>query len=178
MKVKDSARLRFDMITEQDAGFLFELDQDPEVMRFINGGNVPSLEEVHSVFMPRLMAYFDREKGWGLFRITVRETSEPIGWILIRPMGFFSEAPEYRNLEIGWRLMRQAWGKGYATEAATAVLEAVAAKGDVDFVSALAMEGNEASIKLMKKLGMTFVKKYLHQDPLGDEEVVYYRMEL
>ena len=166
------------MITDQDVDFLFELDQDPEVMRYINGGKVPTLEEVHSIFLPRLNSYFNREKGWGLFKITVQETNKEIGWILVRPMGFFTDQPEYRNLEIGWRLLQTAWGNGYATEAATAVIEAITAQGDVDFISALAMEGNEASIKIMKKLGMKFVKKYLHHDPLGDEECVYYRVRV
>ena len=178
MIVKNSERLKFKMITEQDVGFLFDLDQDPEVMRFINGGKTTTLEEVNSIFIPRLKSYFNREKGWGLFNINVQATNEPVGWILIRPMGFFSETPEYRNLEIGWRLFRNTWGKGYATEAAAAVLEAVLQKNKVDFVSALAMEQNEASIRMMKKLGMEFVKKYTHEDPLGDEECVYYRRQV
>jgi RimJ/RimL family protein N-acetyltransferase len=40
------------------------------------------------------------------------------------------------------------------------------------------MPGNAASINIMKKLGMSYIKTDIHRDPLGDEEVVYYTLEI
>ena len=174
VKVTDSKRLTFNFITEDDADFLYNLDQDPEVMIYINGGKVSSREQIAQMFLPRLAKYANPEKGWGLWRVTVKASDTDIGWILVRPNLFFSDAPEFDNLEVGWRFFQSSWGKGYATEAAEAVIEQVIKSEAVKRISAIAMEGNIGSIRIMDKLGMAFVKKYLHQDPLGDSEVVYY----
>ena len=90
-------------------------------------------------------------------------------------MEFFTKTPEFDNLEIGWRFMQSAWGKGYATEAALAVQAEVIKQRQVKKISAIAMEGNDGSIAIMKKLGLSYQKTYLHKDPLGDMQVVYYQ---
>lgn len=174
VKIPDSTRLEFNFVTSQDANFLFDLDQDPEVMKYINGGKVTSREQIKEVFLPRLAKYANPEKGWGLWRVTIKESAKDIGWILVRPNLFFSENPEFDNLEVGWRFLQSSWGNGYATEAAEAVVEQVIKLDEVKRISAIAMDGNWGSIKIMEKLGMSFVKQYLHEDPLGDSEVVYY----
>jgi len=85
---------------------------------------------------------------------------------------------------LGWRFQQAAWGKGYATEAAKAGISSFIRSIDFNnqqtkkLFSALAVPENLASIKIMKKLGMTYVKTALHLDPLGDEVAVYYQLEL
>ena len=51
---------------QEDTQAFWALDQDPEVMQFINGGKPSSMETVNKVFIPRLLAYRDVEKGWGI----------------------------------------------------------------------------------------------------------------
>nr|WP_281368203.1 GNAT family N-acetyltransferase [Simiduia aestuariiviva] len=157
-----------------DAELLFELDQDPEVMKYINGGSPTSRQDIDNVMIPRMMRYRNPEKGWGIWKVLLSEDQQFIGWILVRPMGFFSETPDWENLELGWRFKRETWGKGYATEAAAAIAAAFSTKADVATLSAIAVPENTASIAVMEKLGMRYLKTDLHRDPLGDAEVVYY----
>ncbi len=173
MHIMDSERLSYHYITESDADFLWELDQDEEVMKYINGGKKSSKEDVRDIFVPRFQAYSNPALGWGLWRVETLAGKESIGWILVRPFGFFTKDPESDNMELGWRFKRNTWGKGYATEAAMAVKEALFDLG-VEKFSAIANPDNAASINIMKKLGMTFSHELEYKDKLFHETVVVY----
>ncbi|BFM13377.1 GNAT family N-acetyltransferase [Simiduia litorea] len=176
--VAASKRLTYALMDEADAELLFELDQDPEVMKYINGGTPNSRETIETVMVPRMLSYRNPLKGWGLWKVCVIETNQFIGWILVRPTDFFTDAPEWNNLELGWRFLQASWGKGYCTEAALHIANALSDCSEVKTLSAIALPDNVASISVMKKLGMRFVKTGLHRDPLGDSEVVYYQRQL
>ena len=178
MKVPDSERLSYQLMNDNDAELLFQLDQDVEVMRYINGGKITSMQEVKEVYLPRLNSYTNQDKGWGMWKVTVIETGQFIGWVLVRPVDFFSDKPQYDNIELGWRFSRDSWGKGMATEAAKSVKNALIENGDARKLSAFAVEQNLGSINIMKKLGMNYVKTELHKDPLGDLVALYYELEL
>jgi RimJ/RimL family protein N-acetyltransferase len=189
----DSARLSFRLMDRSDAAALFEIDQDPEVMRYLSAGVCTMMEQIEQRMLPRMLAYRDPELGYGIWQVTTRADCEQlpssyIGWILVRPMGFFTENPQLDNLELGWRFKRESWGFGFANEAANAVAEAVvqhaaalhsaANPAKIRYLSALAMTDNLPSIAVMKKLGMQFVCQRLHQDPMWSAEVVEYRKTL
>jgi len=176
MKIENSQRLRFALMTAEDSQLLFELDQDTEVMRYINGGKISSKRDIEEIYIPRMQSYTNEQLGWGLWKVEISQTNEFIGWVLVRPMDFFTDNPQKDNLELGWRFMQKAWGKGYATEAALSITKALSGQTPVKYFTAIVMEEHTRSINVMKKLGMTFLKKELHQDPLGDEEAVYYQM--
>lgn len=189
MQIENSERLKFRLLTEKDAELLFELDQDSEVMRHISGGKKTTWQEMEDFYIPRLNAYTVPEKGWGLWKVTIVDSNEFIGWVLVRPMNFFKddldltklafeknpkEEVEFDNLEIGWRFIKDAWGKGYATEAATAIINELITDKTIKKISAVAMQDNIGSINIMKKLGMSFIKNenYQHQDKKS--QMVYY----
>jgi len=178
MNVPPSERLSYQLMSEKDADLLFQLDQDSAVMKYINGGKLSSREQIESISLPRMKSYTNQAKGWGLWKVTLTETAEFFGWILVRPMDYFSDKPQYQNLELGWRFNRKSWGKGYATEAASALKHAIIQKGDVSKLTAIAMEDNRASLKIMINLDMQYVKTYTHKDPLGDMEVALYELEI
>ena len=175
-----SSRLNYSFITEKDIDDLYQLDQDPAVMKYLNGGKPTTMEEKHTVFLPRMAKYANKEKGWGLWKVNIKESGEFIGWILVRPMHFFNDETdtEWHNLELGWRFKQSSWGKGYATEAANALVEQIALMPEYTHISAIALKENVGSIGVMEKLGMTFVKEYMHNDPLGDIPAVYYERKL
>lgn len=177
MKIKNSERLCYELMGPNDAELLFQLDQDVEVMRFINGGKMTSREDVDKVFLPRMLSYTNLEKGWGLWKVTVVKTNQYIGWILVRPLDFFGDHPQWDNLELGWRFMQKSWGHGYATEAAQHTMQSLNKKGVAKHFSAIVLPDNLASIGIMKKLGMKYIKTYLNKDPLGDIEVAYYEIQ-
>lgn len=175
-----SSRLTYSFITETDLEDLYELDQDPAVMKYLNGGRATSMEEKKTIFLPRMAKFSNVEKGWGLWKVTTRDTNEFIGWILVRPMHFFNEekSTEWHNLELGWRFKQASWGKGYATEAAQALVNEIKKQPDYTHISAIALKENAASVNIMKKLGMAFIEEYLHKDPLGDIPAVYYEKKI
>ena len=173
MHITDSARLSYHYITESDTDFLWELDQDELVMKYINGGKKSSKEDIQNIFIPRVQAFSNFAFGWGLWRVEKLDDGESIGWILVRPFGFFTQHPETDNIELGWRFKQSSWRNGYATEAALAVKEALYEIG-VEKFSAIANPDNAASIKIMKKLGMSFSHELEYKDKIFDETVVVY----
>ena len=182
--VPASGRLCYRLMDSADAELLFELDQDEAVMRYINGGNISSMQDIQQRLLPRMNSYRDPATGFGLWQVTTRADYAPlpnsyIGWVLIRPMDFFVGTPKTDDVELGWRFRQSSWGYGFATEAAKAVAEAVtAANPAILYWSAIAMPDNKASTRVMEKLGLCYVKQGLHKDPLVDVEVVYYRKKL
>ncbi|WOT06799.1 GNAT family N-acetyltransferase [Shewanella youngdeokensis] len=179
-------RLNISIMSLEDEELLFDLDQNPEVMRYINGGKITSRTDITDIYIPRLASYLTPSKGWGLWKVVQKANLENIderqhflGWILIRPMGFFSEKPDYTNLEIGWRFKQSAWGQGIATESARAVIELlVKHQADIERFSAIADENNIASINIMKKLGMSFINTQQHPDIADDYKIVLYSMKV
>jgi RimJ/RimL family protein N-acetyltransferase len=175
--VAPSERLTYRLMTADDAELLWELDQDPEVMKYITHGEISSREKIHTVFLPRMAQYHNPDKGWGLWGVFSQHDGDFLGWILVRPMGFFSQQPtDTNNLELGWRFKRCYWGAGFATEAATAVLETLRSERSASQFSAIAMPENEGSINIMKKLGMHFVDQRVIDDVLGPITAVYFTM--
>lgn len=177
MKIENSARLSYQLIDENDQEFLFQLDQDPEVMRYINGGTMTTRDDISTRFIPRLNAYKNVDKGWGLWKVSLIDTHQEIGWILARPMDFFSDQPIWHDIELGWRFFQSTWGKGYASEAAIHIQQALARHPEHKVFSAVAMPDNKGSIAVMKKVGMKYIKSYIHKDSqLGNLDAVLYRM--
>jgi len=178
MKITNTTRLTFRLMTAQDNELLFELDQDPAVMQYLTNGKPTSRGSISNIFIPRMLSYRNPDKGWGLWQVNINESQQFIGWILVRPMAFFSESPEWHNLELGWRFKQSSWGKGYAFEAANTIKNALINQGNITHLSATALAENSASIKLMEKLGMGYLKSYLHKDPLGEHDAVYYQTDV
>tara|TARA_R110002126_G_scaffold8953_10_gene41173 strand:+ start:3005 stop:3559 length:555 start_codon:yes stop_codon:yes gene_type:complete len=174
-----SLRLNFVLLSEQDAQLLFDVDQDEEVMRYLSGGKRTSMQQIIDIFLPRMAKYRNPQRGYGIWQVCRAEDGAYLGWVLIRPMGFNTATPSINDVELGWRFKREYWGQGYASEAAAAVAKAVVANNsDVQYVSAITTPDNAGSIGVMRKLGMQFVKRYMHQDALGEVDAVLYRTNI
>lgn len=179
LRVQDTDRLNFTLLSMQDAELLYEVDQDEEVMRYLNGGKRSSMTDIEQVMLPRMAKYLDPARGFGIWQVRRLSDQAYLGWVLIRPMGFDTDAPAKDDVEIGWRFKRAFWGQGYASEAAQAVAQAVLADNpQVHYLSAIAVEDNLGSIGVMRKLGMQFVKKYRHRDSFGELDAVLYRLAI
>lgn len=170
----DSDRLSFRQASDNDEEELWSLDQDPRVMRFITGGRLTTREEIRTFALPRIARYTDRQRGWGIQLVRIRGTGEAIGWILVRPMGFFDGTRDDSNPELGWRLKFDAWGCGFGTEAARHVMQSLERTGLYRKFSAMADPENHASINIMKKLGMTPVGRTSVPYPADDLHCVVY----
>lgn len=175
MDIPSSRRLSFrllDLEQDADSELIFQLDQDPLVMKYINGGK-PSTPELHRKLKARVAKFRNPERGWGLWGVF--ESGEMfVGWVLVRPIGFFTEAPCWENLEIGWRFRAQSWGQGYATEAASAVVDTFRKRDEVEFFSAFADPKNLASVRIMEKLGLELETRMPDMEPGYTDGAVYY----
>lgn len=178
MKVDASERLIYELMDESHANDLYELDQDPEVMRYITDGKISTWETINDVLIPRMLRYRNPELGWGIWRVALKDSNEFIGWVLVRPMNFFSQQRNDNDIELGWRFKRSTWGQGFATEAATQVMRALEQQCPPESFSAIAIPDNHGSINVMTKLGMNYIKTDWHRDPIGDVKVVFYTREL
>jgi RimJ/RimL family protein N-acetyltransferase len=119
------------------------MDRDPEVTRFLPG---PWTDPIaHRAFVEQRMRHV-YPPGMGYWSVVAAEGF--VGWILLTPLDL--HGPE---IEIGWRLVRTAWGRGYATEAAKPVLRyAFSTLGLREVIADIDPE-NTASVIVARKLG-------------------------
>ena len=175
--IASSERLRYRLMDSTDAPLWHELDQDPEVMRFLNEGKPTAWEDIKQFMVPRVADFTDPITGCGLWEVTEKSQGAYLGWILARHYRHGFAEVEKDNIELGWRMKRHCWGQGVATEAAKAVMQGLYEKNEIRVFSAIADSGNLASIGVMKNLGMTFVDSRMHVVPdRSDHPVVYYEM--
>ena len=163
-----TARLRLERFTEQDVDLLIELDSDPAVMRYLTGGEPEAAPEVmRERYIPGILAGYDKWDGkFGLFAARANDGDAFIGWFSLRPEpdGPTDEA------ELGYRLRREAWGNGYATELARALLAKAFTELDVRLVWGETMCVNRPSQKVMEKAGMTIAKSIPTPDDMLEVE--------
>src|SRR5262249_46829100 len=105
--------------TEDDVDNLVELDSDPDVMHFITGGPPTPRLEVESEVLPMYLEYYQRFAGLGFWAVTEKSSGRFVGWFHFRPV----EAAEPSEVELGYRLLKSVWGKGYATEGSRALID-------------------------------------------------------
>ncbi len=137
---------------DDDLDALAAMNADPEVMRYILDGSVRSREK-SAEGLQKMMRHWP-EHGFGLFAVEVRETGALIGWAGLAVPDFLPEV--LPAVEIGWRLNRQSWGHGYATEAAAAALRFGFEEAGLDRIISIRHPENTRSARVMEKLGLTY----------------------
>jgi RimJ/RimL family protein N-acetyltransferase len=155
----ETERLLLRRFTESDVGNLHDLDGDPEVMRFINGGRPVSRDVIREETLPRFLRAYERFEGFGVWAAIERSTGEFVGWFEFYPRK--DAGPE--EVELGYRLRRSAWGKGYATEGSRTLISKGFTELGVQRVVAETMAVNSASRRVMEKVGLTYVRTF-HQE--------------
>jgi RimJ/RimL family protein N-acetyltransferase len=147
-----TARLLLRPVSLDDAQALADIYADPEVTRYVRGFDLAGTQAQLERFVDEWAA-----RGLGVFAVVDAATGELIGRSGVKYW------PEFDFTEVGWVLRRDAWGRGYATEAGQASLDYAFAHSDVRYVTAIIAKPNLASVAVARRLGMA---------PLRDE-VVY-----
>jgi RimJ/RimL family protein N-acetyltransferase len=154
----ETQRLALRRFTVADADNLVSLDADPDVMRFVTGGRPTSRGQVESEVLPAFLGYYQKYAGFGFWAAVEKSTGDFVGWFHFRPRPDAAQG----EVELGYRLRKTAWGKGYATEGSRALI----CKGFTEFgvqrVVAEAMAVNTASRRVMEKAGLRLVRTF-HQ---------------
>jgi len=165
----ETDRLILRRFTDADVDNLVDLDADPEVMFFINAGTPTPREEIERDVLPRFLWYYDNWPAWGFFAAIDKATSDFIGWFHLRPDPDDGVADEP---ELGYRLRRPAWGKGFATEGSRALVDLAFSDLGTTRVFATTMAVNVASRRVMEKAGLRFIRLFQADWPVripGDE---------
>jgi ribosomal-protein-alanine N-acetyltransferase len=151
----ETARLRLRRWREPDRKLFAALNADAVVMEHFPA----PLSRVESdALVDRIEAGFD-ERGWGLWAAEVRDSGAFIGFVGLNRATF--DAPFTPAVEVGWRLARQHWGDGYATEGASAALDFGFETLELEEIVSFTSHANTRSRRVMERLGM-------HRDPADD----------
>ncbi len=142
----ETERLLVRPFVPADATALFAVYGDPEVMRFIPGGPLADLDTVTAAL--ETYAREQERRGFTFWALVERETGLVVGDI---GFGVFEPSGE---IELGWTLARDRWGRGYATEAASACLAAGLAHLGESRIVAIVDAENVASARVAERIGM------------------------
>jgi RimJ/RimL family protein N-acetyltransferase len=126
--------------------------RDPDVMRFVHHGDPYTDQEIDDFLgrQARQLAQYDVCMG----AMVEKRTGNVIGVAGTQPLG------RSEDFEIGWWLAREAWGRGFATEAGAAAMRHVLDALDRPRVVAIIDPGNDASVAVATRLGMKYDRRY------------------
>jgi RimJ/RimL family protein N-acetyltransferase len=143
-------RLRLRRWSSDDVPAMTAINSDPDVMRWISDGWLSDSHRT-AASIARYEASWE-VNGFGLFAVELRASGELAGFTGLAVPEFLPQI--LPAVEIGWRLGRQFWGSGIATEAARAALAFGFEQCDLDRVVSIYQPDNVASGRIMRKLGM------------------------
>lgn len=153
----ETPRLLLREIALTDVGGMFALDSDPEVHRYLGNKPVTTKEQALEVIHFIRQQYLDN--GIGRWAILDKETNEFIGWTGLKfERNMTNHHINYYDL--GYRLRKEYWGKGIATEAALASLNHAFNVLQLEEVFAMADCENQGSNHLLKKVGMKLIEVF------------------
>ena len=158
-------RLALRRFTTADAANLLSLDGDPQVMRFLTGTATPAAQ-IRDEVLPKLVGYHLRYPGFGYWAAETLAGGEFIGGFVLRPVTPTDGAIEYWPdasgdtgvASLGYRLRRSAWGQGYATEGARALVRLAFTGLGVREIVATTMAVNAGSRRVMEKAGLRYAR--------------------
>lgn len=163
----ETERLAFRRFAVEDAQVIFDLNSDPQVIRYTGNYPCKDLEEARQVIIENIQkSYLENE--YGRWAVILKSTGEVAGWCGLR------YKKERGHVDLGYRFFRKNWGIGIATEAAEGCLEYGFSKYKIPYVIALAQRKNLASIRVMEKIGMHFVRN----SEEDSYELVWYQKNL
>ncbi|HXI26446.1 MAG TPA: GNAT family N-acetyltransferase [Pyrinomonadaceae bacterium] len=161
MQVLETRRLNLRWLNVDDAAFILDLLNDPSFIRYIGDKGVRDLEGARNYILNGPVASY-KQFGFGLYATEVKESRVPIGICGVL------KRDTLPHPDIGFAFLPAYWKKGYAYEASAAVLEHARKNLSIDRVLAITTPDNEASAKLLVKLGLRF-DRLIKLSPDADE---------
>ena len=147
----ETQRLLLRRLHVDDAPFILTLLNEPSFIRYIGDKSVRDLEGARQYILNGPVASYDRH-GFGLNLVELKESHTPIG------ICGLLKRDELPHPDIGFALIPDFWNKGFAFEAATAVLQDARYRLNPERILAITSLDNEASISLLQRLGFSFEK--------------------
>ena len=160
-----SERLGFRTWEESDTEGLFSLVSNPEVMRYFPS---PQNKQYAIDFITRMNIQYT-EFGYCYFAVDELESQNFTGFIGLSNQTY--KADFNPSVDIGWRLLLEFWGKGFATEGAKRCLQYANEELNLAQIVSVAPVINQPSISVMEKTGMIKVKEFEHSLLAGSPEL-------
>ena len=149
MTVLETERLSLRKFTVDDAEFILTLLNEPAFLRYIGDKKVRNLEDARQYILTGPVASYERY-GFGLLLVELKESHTPVG------MCGLLKREQLPDPDIGFAFMPEFWSKGFAFEAAAALLEDGRERLRLERILAITSLDNEASTKLLQRLGFSF----------------------
>lgn len=150
--ILETPRLLLRTVDEQDVQGFFELDSDPEVVRYVGSPPIKSPEQSLEIIHSIQKQYHDF--GMGRWTVLSKETGEFLGWCGLKRMAGITVNGFTDHVDIGYRFLRKHWGAGYATESAQATLDYGFQALKLSEIYAMADLENLASQHVLNKIGL------------------------
>ena len=163
MIVLETERLILRRLTTADNHFILTLLNEPSFLRYIGDKKVRTLEDAAQYIVNGPVASYERH-GFGLGMVELRESLTPIG------MCGLLKRDELPEPDIGFAFLPDFWNRGFAFEAAAAVLKDARERLGLERILAITTPNIESSIKLLQKLGLKFERVIkMSEDPHAEE---------
>lgn len=161
IKTLETARLLMRPFTHDDVQNLYLLDSNPEVHRYLGNNPVTTHEQVANVIDSVLNQYQQHNIGrW----ITIEKQSGAfIGWSGLKWITEPENSKQY-YYDVGYRFIPEYWGKGYATEAATAALHYGFTELGPHEIIGTVHQQNKASRRVLEKCGLQYEGPFMWHD--------------
>ena len=152
----ETPRLILRQFTEDDPPLILQLNSDPEIVKYVHEPTLQTEEQAKKIIIDTILPQYKNNLGrWAIY---TKDNNEFIGWCGLK------YRPELDEIDLGYRLIRKAWGKGYATEAAHHTLDHGFKSLNLKLITGRAHIENIASIKVLEKIGMNFIGEGIVDD--------------
>ena len=135
--------------SETDAEFILKLLNEPSFLQFIGDKGVRTIEDARQYIITGPAKSY-QENGFGLYRVGLKQSGAPIG------ISGIIRRDTLPDPDIGFAFLAEYWNQGYAYESAAAVMKYARAELQLDRILAITTPDNEASAKLLGKIGLRF----------------------
>lgn len=149
MNILETKRLTLRELNVEDAEFILRLLNEPSFLRFIGDKGVRNLDDARKYILNGPVSSYQKH-GFGLYLVKLKSTHTPIG------MCGLLKRESLPDVDIGFAFVPESWGQGYAFESASAVLVYGKDVLNLRRIVAITDKDNEASGRLLEKLGLRF----------------------
>lgn len=154
--VFETPRLILRQFTEEDSPLILQLNSDPEIVKYVHEPVLTTEGQAKKIIVDIILPQYKNNLGrWAIYTKT---NNEFIGWCGLK------YRPELNEIDLGYRLKKDAWRKGFATEAAKHTLDHGFNKLHLKLITGRAHIENIASIKVLEKIGMQFGREEIVDD--------------
>src|SRR5687768_1829163 len=157
----ETPRLILREVVLDDAEGMLELDSDPEVHLYLPDRVIETVEEAKQSILDIRKQY--KQFGIGRWSMIEKESGDFIGWAGLK----WNVGPENNRMhfhDVGYRLIKKYWGKGYATEAAIASVKYAFNDMAIRELIGVADSRNIASVRVLQKAGMKYIETFYEDD--------------